>query len=556
MAYQSTIFSLSLHSILQRQQKWQPDPDNDLSSPGKAATNLLSVGAAIGSLELILGFIEGGFPAALTRRLLRLVSRLCFVLSAMQRSVRRISRSMCFLTSTFCSLERQATRRKHITRLPSIVFSPQSAGFARLSGEVLPIVSGLNTDTDEKGRARRVTLHYDGKRPPTLNVRLSALMFPSPEDLSETIKRRHTLEESNYKASMRSINPFTSTPVSQLPASYWPPGNSASNTGRGRSYSDDSGVLGRAKLTRDNQYLASSRILSASSLASDSLSIVRDLESRFPGIPPRVTRVGDVSQAAPYTPSESSGQSFLELSGRRSMDRLNADSPGPRRSLSERPNSILSPLDSPQAVQMPKKRLALKPPPITISKARSSISRRVLIDRDPPSASPRRMTIASTMSDQSIGNPFVYDGFEYRESESYRNDTGLGRIATRVIEIEGRREEARKRAISLITQDLDKSASVSREATFLRPAPSPLSSRNVTPQITPLGSPWVENQDSPVLIQSVRRENRSGTLLLSDASHIKSIGQVSMRQTPTPSSHSDQRHSMRIEQLVASSEPL
>lgn len=51
----------------------------ELQIPRLRGISWIAVGAKLGVVETLLGFVDGGFPVVLVRRILRLLNRVCLV---------------------------------------------------------------------------------------------------------------------------------------------------------------------------------------------------------------------------------------------------------------------------------------------------------------------------------------------------------------------------------------------------------------------------------------------------------------------------------------------
>lgn len=136
-------------------------------------------------------------------------------------------------------------------------------------------------------RAQRVTVHYANGQAPTLEMRFSALDMPSPAVLAEAVKSRPQSEwlTANTRATARLslTNAFKREVSDSSQHSISRPTPTRSQTTQGLTSAD------RQRYKRNNSFVRHESVMSAESLASDSLEVVRDLAGRFPGLPSRVT---------------------------------------------------------------------------------------------------------------------------------------------------------------------------------------------------------------------------------------------------------------------------
>lgn len=155
--------------------------------------------------------------------------------------------------------------------------------------------SGLATPVQTATlRTERVTIHYEQGHAPTLEMRFSALDLPCAVVLAEDTKSRPQSEWRTSgtppSARMLSITEYPNEPSSfsrdfpiASPKPVAMPRLSTSTDAKNTETSAPPHYM------RDNSYAGHARIMSAASFASDSLDVIRDLASRFPGLPPRVT---------------------------------------------------------------------------------------------------------------------------------------------------------------------------------------------------------------------------------------------------------------------------
>lgn len=160
-------------------------------------------------------------------------------------------------------------------------------------------------------RNQRVTVHYDGRHAPNLELRLSALDVPPAAVLTATFNKRGTIFENprSTKPSLtRSVSEFImpsglSMDPEAFPANLRPVLGSRSRTlgpeeGLGSTSRNNPRYNVRSSTYSDEEdgsfilAIGHRRVMSASSIASDSLSVVRALVSQFPGLSPRRTASG------------------------------------------------------------------------------------------------------------------------------------------------------------------------------------------------------------------------------------------------------------------------
>lgn len=275
----------------------------------------IALGVKLGAIETVLGFVNDGFAIILTRRILRMASRCCLGIGALHSEGASLSRNLGH------------RRGRTMSQIRAKISNPRTSTFMRLSPTAEEFYSLPRAVDEGRGepipRPKRVTVHYDGRAPPALDVRLSVLDVPSAEVLTATFHKRGTIisdasyekwraGEPSRKSSRSMTRSFSAIAPPSAPMVDAPslPRELRPVLGS-RSYTTDAmDTLSRSvrpnpkfSSTEDLGQLAGTkseslfsdghrRFMSGSSLASDSLSVVHTLASQFPGIPPRRTASG------------------------------------------------------------------------------------------------------------------------------------------------------------------------------------------------------------------------------------------------------------------------
>lgn len=315
-----------------------------------------------------------------------------------------------------------------------------------------------------------------------------------------------------------------------------------------------------------------SRIMSRGSIASDSLSIVRNLADQFPGIPPRRTPsdrdrykdcrpiMEDVDQT---NETSRKAEVVRSLSGRRKPPPSDLDfldlqrEPSPENELTSSRGSGESKVS---IITSSSKRKNTSLPRIETSTSRQSLIARVRVISgsalSTPQDSPVKRSISATTpgltttsgtgglpsTDTPItSDPFRDTSFALRESEIYNSQSGLGGIAARVADLDRKqREHYRNASGTLSLSDRGVGSKGKGKGRADPQSISPTSPWRLSGSTT---NSFIAFRGSST-IEPVRRETLNSSL-----ARIKSVGQVTTRQTPTPSTSSFTRQSMRIEQL-------
>ncbi|KAL5514650.1 hypothetical protein ACEPAG_1966 [Sanghuangporus baumii] len=281
----------------------------------------IAIGVKIGVIETLLGFVSGGFSIVLARRILRMVSRCCLAFGALEAEGARLSSG------------NGHRRSRTMSQIRAMISNPRASTFVRLSPTAeefysMPRATDAVRGGDEVSRLRpqRVTVHYDGQNAPELNLRLSVLDVPSAEVLTATFDKRGTIiadasyerkragsesRQSSSQSLTRSLSAIAprSAPMAEYPSLPQDLRPVIENRSRTNRTTDAMGTISSIRpnpkfsvgeeqrqstgTTSDMLFPGGHRrFMSGSSLASDSLSIVNDLASQFPGIPPRRTASG------------------------------------------------------------------------------------------------------------------------------------------------------------------------------------------------------------------------------------------------------------------------
>lgn len=136
-------------------------------------TGWITFGIKLGAVEGIVGFAAGGFAVPLSRRILRLIARVCIIIGSLKGMDE--NENFEFLNKELVLWRRGkplSTSHSLIANRPMTI---QSSQVSDLHYESSPI----EKDAERGKEGRDVTMHNEVGKPPVLHVRLSAL--PPPE---------------------------------------------------------------------------------------------------------------------------------------------------------------------------------------------------------------------------------------------------------------------------------------------------------------------------------------------------------------------------------------
>ena len=227
-------------------------------------------------------------------------------------------------------------RSRTVSQIRAMISNPRTSTFLKLSPtaagftEIPPTEEMKYVEGTAKGgpipRPQRVTVSYDGRSAPSLNLRLSDLKVPTAEELTAVFQRRGTIiggsadrrMHGNWESTSTRKSRSTGRSLSRSLYAVAPPSvpnfesfslpQELQPVLDSRGYTSDSSLPNRPSSrpnprfrqdtdsftdVNSNSYVRGhARFMSGSSLASDSLSIFNSLAAEFPGIPPRRTASG------------------------------------------------------------------------------------------------------------------------------------------------------------------------------------------------------------------------------------------------------------------------
>ncbi|KAF7292495.1 hypothetical protein MKEN_01473800 [Mycena kentingensis (nom. inval.)] len=300
----------------------------------------ISGGLKLGAIETVVGFAQGGFGGALTRRILRFLARGCLVVG-MVKGLDRVD------DFTEVRKELDANRGKfRRSRLGNLISNPRFSSFQQLtptatqfydapravgpsplSRQLSEKQPGMNefaqirreASMTERERPRpismvqsrsgtfdsyvtedsngflrprpreRVTVHHGSGSAPTLHLRFSGLDMPSPAVIADNVKSRPVsngwvsiARSSRYAASSFAPSFAFDTPVPQPPV---PAAYPEFIFAGGMTSPDAPTALLSPPQTNRRDTRAVSEYSARSSAYPDTLNAVRELANQFPGTP-------------------------------------------------------------------------------------------------------------------------------------------------------------------------------------------------------------------------------------------------------------------------------
>lgn len=291
----------------------------------------ISGGLKLGAIETVIGFANAGFGTAMTRRILRVLSR-AFLIIGVVKGYAIINRSLIFLSlptsvplysvdkfEDFREVREEMTRGNQGRRksaLRQFISNPRFSTFRQLSPTAtafharapggLPGMSDFASVKEGKSK-QRVTVHYDERNAPTLHMRFSVLDIPSPAVLVDTVGK----STDNRPRSM-----LTTGSISPYPFSPGPTEIATAQRARipqavpqlYRTYG--STIIDSRPSTFD--------AMSEHSRSHSSLDHLHILATQFPGLPPRVTNLAQrVDDPSTWDDPYSTGIPSPESAGRR-----------------------------------------------------------------------------------------------------------------------------------------------------------------------------------------------------------------------------------------------
>jgi len=247
-------------------------------------------GLKLGAIETIIGFAQGSFGAALTRRMLRFLAR-AFICIGLVKGLDSVEdfRALHEEMQTNRKEEKMKTsanKQFRRSRIRPFISNPRVSTFRHLSPTATAFHStphaprgfpGIQDSASVKGEksSERVTVHFEEGNAPTLHLRFSSLDLPSPGLIVENIKSRPPSEwASTHRASSYSAAFSMDQNKIAVPPQAWTPMST-----QPRIYSS---------------FTNRSRALSSFSEKSipDSIHAVRELAAQFPSLPPRIMDKG------------------------------------------------------------------------------------------------------------------------------------------------------------------------------------------------------------------------------------------------------------------------
>ncbi|KAF9078350.1 hypothetical protein BDP27DRAFT_6215 [Rhodocollybia butyracea] len=279
-------------AFLEQQRIESSDSDEALLFRGTA---WVALGIKLGAIESAIGFVPSRFGLVLARRILRALGRGSLVIGVFKGL--DVSENFQIVREEILAGKQERSFRG--SRIRPLISNPRLSTFQTFSPEPTRNGNAVDVYPEKESRAifrtpmtpgQRVTVHFDAAsgRAPTLQMRFSALDMPSPAEIVESVRTRPASEWLSNAPSRRSSYYANSTMTRHTIA--MPPLPPSNLLGM-------SEVEPQARPMVNDYAFAHSRNVSnltansgfRDSVNSSTYSIGRDLASRFPGLPPRVT---------------------------------------------------------------------------------------------------------------------------------------------------------------------------------------------------------------------------------------------------------------------------
>nr|GAT57102.1 predicted protein [Mycena chlorophos] len=286
-AYQAINFFFAFYRLVRafRDQRRIETTSTDQAHPIRGI-GWVSAGIKLGAIETVIGYAQGGFGGALTRRVLRFVARALLAIGVIKGPDRM---------DDFTEITRELDASRRPAHVPAA--DPDGHHLLQRTPRAPQVQHPSSTDTretardgavlstprnypcsDSQGHLRpreRVTVHYGSGAAPTLSMRFSGLDMPSPAVIAESVKSRPVsagwvsiARSSHYAPS--GIEPSFAFDAPPVPVSY-------------PEFIYDRGVPLSQPVTPESK--AHTRAYSEFSTRSSVHSAVRDLADQFPGTP-------------------------------------------------------------------------------------------------------------------------------------------------------------------------------------------------------------------------------------------------------------------------------
>ncbi|KAJ4490452.1 hypothetical protein J3R30DRAFT_80993 [Lentinula aciculospora] len=303
--YQALNFSFAFFRLtkafLEQERIESSDTDVALLLRG---TGWVTLGIKLGAVESVIGFVTPQFGVVLARRIIRLLGRASLIIGLLKGL--DISEDFQQVREEIIAGKRKRSFRG--SRLRPLISDPRLSTFHQLSLGATRTAFNVYRDKDPPARSRlfssptpmlpgeRVTVHFDAAsgQAPTLEMRFSALDMPSPADIVETVKSRPASEWLLTAPSRRSSYYANSTITRHthkfsMPEMPPPPQGSVDVSKYLAPEPEPEPIVVHNVFahTRDVSDFSTNSGF-RDSINPLNYSVVKDLSSQFPGIPPRV----------------------------------------------------------------------------------------------------------------------------------------------------------------------------------------------------------------------------------------------------------------------------
>ncbi|CAK5276166.1 unnamed protein product [Mycena citricolor] len=531
----------------------------------------ISGGFKLGAIETVIGFAQGGFGGALTRRIVRLLARAILIVGIMKGvdrlddftevtreldAAKRPRRSRFLMISnprfsTFRQLSPTAEDFYSAPRANPVIVEPEPemmevgrtvsaqysarestrSDFSQKMAEFTQIKQQHAGDTLEVPK-QRVTVHFGDKGAPSLQMRFSHLDMPSPAVIADSVKARPVSPSWMSMAQSSQYNPsiapsFAFDPPQPIPTTY-PKYVAGGNVEVGSQYSR---ALSSAELPHRRG------MSEFSTRSSNTLAAMRKLAEQFPGPP--------VTEAVPGSPVSRASTWYPEPQPSSTFDAaVVPDSPEPAFYTYDSPVSPTSDTDS-YAYSPPVRNPAFESPPAVAGRSRAMSG---------ATTGPESGTYFSRMSHEQSAttaststNPFYYDEM---------GDTkGKGRAYPMILPVNmedgPKSAEANPRTSAALLQMMQQGDGAVHKAWTppeLTPAESDATAKPPVADLATMSSSWLASEDEGDVDDTEADHEAPVWATASKVPvpvRVKSVGRVKAPRKATPAPLAPSRHVAR-----------
>ncbi|KAJ4486781.1 hypothetical protein C8J55DRAFT_508626 [Lentinula edodes] len=312
--YQALNFSFAFFRLakafLEQQRIESSDTDEALLIKG---TGWVTLGIKLGAVESAIGFVPPQFGVVLARRILRFLGRALLIIGLLKGL--DVSEDFQQVREEIIAGKRERSFRG--SRLRPLISDPRLSTFRQLSPGAIQAASDAFRGKDPPRSfsspspapmvpGERVTIHFNAAsgQAPTLEMRFSALDIPSPTEIVESVKVRPASEwlstapsrRSSYYANSTMTRHTLNLSMPEMPKLPQAPGGVSEFKYASRSRPEQEAIVVHNVFahTRDVSNFSTNSGF-RDSVNSMSHGAGGSLSSKFPGIPPRVTKASQMA---------------------------------------------------------------------------------------------------------------------------------------------------------------------------------------------------------------------------------------------------------------------